>query len=101
ARNQAIEVAEATKQISVLKEQQKREMAEKERLVVGAQREQAAQDVKTVEETAQAKRQAQIQVIEAERDAQRSMIDRRNGVEIEALKKIREAEAQASALKEI
>jgi uncharacterized membrane protein YqiK len=101
ARNQSIEVAEQAKQISVLKEQQKREAAEKERLAVAAQREQAAQDVKTVEETAQAKRQAQIQVIEAERDAQRSMIDRKNAVEIEALKKIREAEAQAAALKEI
>jgi uncharacterized membrane protein YqiK len=101
ARNQAIEVAEQTKQISVLKEQQKREAAEKERLVVAAQREQAAQDVKTVEETAQAKRQAQIQVIEAERDAQKAMIDRKNAVEIEALKRIREAEAQAAALKEI
>jgi len=101
ARNQAIEVAEQTKQISVLKEQQKREAAEKERLAVAAQREQAAQDVKTVEETAQAKRQAQIQVIEAERDAQKAMIDRKNAVEIEALKRIREAEAQAAALKEI
>ncbi|GIK42057.1 MAG: hypothetical protein BroJett011_58900 [Chloroflexota bacterium] len=101
ARNQAIEVAEQTKQISVLKEQQKREAAEKERLMVAAQREQAAQDVKTVEETAQAKRLAQIQVIEAERDAQKAMIDRKNAVEIEALKRIREAEAQAAALKEI
>jgi uncharacterized membrane protein YqiK len=100
-RNQTIEVADQTKQIAVFKEQQKRETAEKERLTVAAQREQAAQDVKTVEETAMAKRQAQIQVIEAERDAQRAMIDRRNAVEIEALKKIREAEAQAAALKEI
>ena len=101
ARNQAIEVAEASKQIAVLTEQQKREAAEKARLMVAAQREQAAQDLKTVEETAQAKRQAQIQVIEAERDAQRAMIDRKNAVEIEALKRIREAEAQAAALKEI
>ncbi len=100
-RNQAIEVAEQTKQIAVLKEQQRREAAEQERLLVAAQREQAAQDVKTVEETAQAKRQAQIQVIEAERDAQRAMIDRKNAVEIEALKKVREAEAQAAALKEM
>jgi uncharacterized membrane protein YqiK len=69
--------------------------------VVAAQREQASQDVKTVQETAQAKRQAQIQVIEAERDAQRAMIDRKNAVEIEALKRIREAEAQAAALKEM
>ncbi|MEW5959862.1 MAG: hypothetical protein AB1801_19220, partial [Chloroflexota bacterium] len=100
-RNQATQVAEQSKQIAILTEQQKREAAEKQLLVVAAQREQAAQDVKTVQETAQARRQAQIQVIEAERDAQKAMIDRKNAVEIEALKKIREAEAQAAALKEI
>jgi uncharacterized membrane protein YqiK len=101
ARTQASEVADQAKQIAVLNEQQKREAAEKERLMVAAQREQAAQDVKTVEETAKAKREAQIQVIQAERDAQRVMIDRKNTVEIEALKKVREAEAQAAALKQI
>ncbi len=101
ARNQSIEVAEQTKQVAVLNQQQKREAAEKDRLIVAAQREQAAQDVKTVEETARAKREAQIQVIQAERDAQRSMIDRKNAVEIEAFKKIRDAEAQAAALKQI
>jgi uncharacterized membrane protein YqiK len=100
-RNQAVAVAEQTKQIAILSEQQKREAAERELLVVAAQREQAAQDVKTVQETAQARREAQIQVIQAERDAQRAMIDRKNGVEIEVLKKIREAEAQAAALKEM
>lgn len=98
ARNQAIEVAVQTKQIAVFTEEQKREAAERERLLVAAQREQAAQDVTTVEETAKAKREAQIQVIQAERDAQRAMIERRNQVEIEALKKIREAETQAAAL---
>ena len=101
ARNQASEVTEQTKQIAVLTEQQKREAAEKERLLVAAQREQAAQDVKTVEETAKAKREAAIQVIQAERDAQRAMIDRKNAVEIEVLKKVRDAEAQAAALKQI
>ncbi len=100
-RNQAIEVAEQAKQIAVLNEQQKRESAEKDLLTVAAQREQAAQDVKTVQETAQAKREAQIQVIQAERDAQRAMIDRKNAVEIDALKKIRDAEAQAAALKQM
>jgi uncharacterized membrane protein YqiK len=95
-RNQAVQVADQSKQIAVLSEQQKREAAEKELLLVAAQREQAAQDVKTVEETAAAKRQAQIQVIEAERDAQRAMIDRKNVVEIEALKKIRQAEFEAA-----
>jgi len=101
ARNQAEQVAGQAREIAVLSEQQKREAAEKERLLVAAQREAAAQEVKTVEETAKAKREAQIQIIQAERDAQRAMIDRKNTVEIEALKKIREAEAQATALREI
>jgi uncharacterized membrane protein YqiK len=100
-RNQASEVAEQSKQIAVISEQQKREAAEKDRLVVAAQREQAAQDVVTVQEKAKAQREAQIQIIQAERDAQRVMIDRKNQVEVEALKKIREAEAQAAALKAI
>ena len=100
-RNQTSEVTEQGKQIAVLNEQQKREAAERERLMVAAQREQAAQDVKTVEETAKAKREAQIQIIQAERDAQRVMIDRKNTVEIEVMKKVRDAEAQAAALKQI
>jgi len=101
ARTQALEVAEQTKQIAVLTQFQKREEAEKQRLIVAAQREQAAQDLKTVEETGRAKREAQIQVIQAERDAQRAMIERKNAVEIEALKQIRDAEAKAAALKEM
>lgn len=100
-RNQTIEVAGQAKQIAVLNEQQKREAAEKELLLVAAQREQAAQNVLTVQETAKANREAQIQVIQAERDAKREMIDRKNIVEIDALKKVREAEAQAAALTEI
>jgi uncharacterized membrane protein YqiK len=99
-RHKAIEVNEQIKQIAVLIEEQKQEVAQKERLLAVAQREQAAQDVVTIQETAKAKRQAQIQVIEADRDAQRIMIERKNAVEIEALKKIRDAEAQATALKE-
>jgi uncharacterized membrane protein YqiK len=100
-RNQTIEVANQAKLIAVLTEEQRRESAEKERLLVAAQREDAAQAVKTVEETAKAKRDAAIYIIEAEREAQRAMIERKNDVEIEALKKVREAEAQAQALKAI
>jgi uncharacterized membrane protein YqiK len=100
-RTQTIEVANQAKQIAVLNEEQRRESAEKERLVVAAQREEASQAVKTVEETSKARREAQIYIIEAEREAQRSMIERRNEVEIEALKKIRGAEAQAQSLKAI
>ncbi len=100
-RAQAIETARQAEEIAVFKEQQKREAAEKERLLAAALREKAAQEVKTVEEKSRARRQAEIQIIEAERDAERAMIDRKNEVEIEALKKVREAEARAAALREI
>ncbi|HLF24897.1 MAG TPA: SPFH domain-containing protein [Anaerolineae bacterium] len=100
-RRQAIELAEQQRQINVLQEQQKRENAEKERLIVSAQREEAAQAVKTVEATQEAQREARIRVIEAEREAQKAVIEQKNKIELEALRKQREAEAQAKALKEI
>src|SRR5512143_2364876 len=65
ARRQAIELAEQQRQIVVTQEQQKRENADKERLLISAQREEASQAVKTVEATQQAQREAKIKVIEA------------------------------------
>ncbi len=100
-RHQTLELAEQQRQIVVTQEQQKRESAEKEKLIVSAQREEAAQGVKSVEATQQAQREAKIKVIEAEREAQKAMIEQRNKIEIEAFRKQREAEAQAKALKEI
>lgn len=100
-RRQALELAEQQRQINVLQEQQKRTSSEKELYTVAAQREEANQAVKTVEATQQAQREARIRVIEAERDAQKAMIEQKNRIELEALRKQREAEAQAKALKEI
>jgi uncharacterized membrane protein YqiK len=100
-RHQAIELADQQRQIVVTKEQQNRENAEKERLLVSAERESASQAVVTVQATQEAQREAKIQVIEAERDAQKSMIEQKNTIELAALRKQREAEAQAKALKEI
>ena len=101
ARRQAIELAEQQRQVKVLQEQQKRESAEKERLLVSAQREEASQAVKTVEATQAAQREARILLIEAEREAQQAMIGQKNTIELEALRKQRQAEAQAIALQEI
>jgi uncharacterized membrane protein YqiK len=100
ARRQAIELAEQQRQIAVTNEQKKREGAEKERLLVSAEREGASQAVTTVQATSTAEREAKISVIEAEREAQKSMIEQKNKIEMEALRKQREAEAQAKALKE-
>ena len=100
ARHQAIELSEQQRQIVVTNEQKRREGAEKDRLVVSAQREEAAQAVTTVQATQTAQREAKIKVIEAEREAQKAMIEQRNKIEMEALRKQREAQAQAGALKE-
>ncbi len=100
ARRQSLELSEQQRQIKVLVEQQKRASSEKDMLIVSAQREEANQAVKTVEATQQALRESKIRVIEAEREAQKSMIDQKNKIELEALRKTREAEAQATALKE-
>jgi uncharacterized membrane protein YqiK len=99
-RQQTIELAEQQRQIIVLQEQQKREGAEKDRLLVSAEREQASQALKTIEATQQAQREAQIQVIQAEREARKVVIEQQNKIELDALRKQREAEAQAKALKE-
>jgi flotillin len=100
ARRQAIELAEQQRQIAVTNEQKRREAADKDRLVVSAQREEAAQAVTTVQATEAANREAKIKVIEAEREAQKAMIEQKNKIELDALRKQREAEAQAKALKE-
>jgi uncharacterized membrane protein YqiK len=100
ARRQAVELAEQQRQIVVTNEQKKREAADKDRLEVSAEREQAAQAVTTVQATEAANREAKIRVIEAEREAQKAMIEQKNKIELDALRKQREAEAQAKALKE-
>jgi len=100
-RQQAVELAEQQRQQVVQLEQQKRESAEKDRLVVSAQREEAAQAVMTVEATQTAQREAKTLIIEAEREAQKAMIDQKNTIELGAMRKQREAEAQAVALKAI
>jgi len=84
------EVAQKAKEVAVLEKQKEFEEAERARLEIVAQREEAAQKVKTVEELA-----------EAERDAQRIMINRKNEVELHAFKRVEDAKAEASALKEM
>lgn len=100
-RRQALELAEQQRQVRVLLEQQKREDSERARLIVAAQRAEAEQAVKTVEATSQAQREAKIRVIQAEQEAQKSVIEQKNKIELDALRKQREAEAQAKALKEM
>jgi uncharacterized membrane protein YqiK len=97
-KQQAVEVADQERKVALAQQQAKLESAEQERLAIAAQREQAEQEVFTVQATAEARREAQIQIINAERDAQREMIARKNEVELEALRQIKNAEAEAEAL---
>ena len=96
-KEQSVQVADRERQVAIAQGQAKLESAEKDRLVLLAEREAAEQQVFMVQERA-AEREAQIQIINAERDAKREMINRRNVVEIEAFKQIKDAEAQAEAL---
>ncbi len=97
-KEQAVQVADRERQVAIAQEQAKLESAEKDRLIIAAEREGAEQLVITVQERAGAEREAQIQIINAERDAKREMINRKNVVEIEAFKQIKSAEAEAEAL---
>ena len=96
-KQQTIEVADQERKVALAQQQAKLESAEQERLTIAAQREQAEQEVFTVRATAEARREAQIQIINAERDAQREMISRKNAVELETLRQIKGAEAEATA----
>jgi uncharacterized membrane protein YqiK len=98
SRRQSLELADQQRQIALVQAEQQRERAEQERLLVLAQREEAAQAVKTVEATGQAQREAKISLIQAEREASKAMIEQKNHIELGALRKQREAEAEASAL---
>ncbi len=97
-KEQAVQVADQERKVALAQEQAKLESAEKDRLMIAAQREAAEQEVFTVQETAAAKRESQTEIIKAERDAQREMINRKNEVELEAFKRIKDAEAEATAL---
>jgi uncharacterized membrane protein YqiK len=57
--------------------------------------------VETVKAHQAAQREARILVIEAERQAQQSLIGEKNKIELEALRRQRDAEARAVALKEM
>lgn len=99
ARRQNFEITDQQRAIALVQAEQQRERAEQERFVVLAQKEEAAQAVKTVQATQEAQRTAKISIIEADREAQKAMIEQKNKIELDALRKQREAQAQAEALK--
>ena len=88
--NKEKEISEAEAKAQVI-------LKEKERLEMDAQREQAKQELLTVEQVQKAKREAEIEKIDAEVDAQKQRIARVTEIEIAATQVQKEAQAKFEA----
>ncbi|PKL77117.1 MAG: hypothetical protein CVV27_06775 [Candidatus Melainabacteria bacterium HGW-Melainabacteria-1] len=88
--NKDKEIAAAQSQSEVL-------LKEKERLEFDAQREHAKQELISVEQIEQARRQAEVEIIEAEAKARMEKLARQTEIEVQALKLQREAQAKFDA----
>lgn len=104
----AIEKARLKAEIEIVEQNKDKDIAaaqaqaqvlikEKERLEFEAQREQARQELVSVEEVEQARRQAEIDLIEAEAAARKEKVARQNEIDIAALRLQREAQAKFEA----
>lgn len=96
-RQKAIEVANRQREIAVANAEKARAIAEQERLEAEREREQAAQNVKTVEETAAADRAKQVTVINQSASAEQQRIRDNNEADIAAYKAVKEAEGRQEA----
>lgn len=114
-RNRAIEAAQISARTQVIKNEQEREMAEREKqiaiarkeaekaaaeaqaLAANAERERSAQAIVTVKVTAEAEREGERHLIAARKEADQDMYRRKIGVDAEAYKATRAAEAEKSA----
>lgn len=94
-----IEIVEQNKDKEIVAAQSQAQILikEKERLEFEAQREQARQELVSVEEVEQARRQAEIDLIEAEAAARKEKVTRQNEIDIAALRLQREAQAKFEA----
>ncbi|MBF2054311.1 MAG: hypothetical protein IGS03_12740 [Candidatus Sericytochromatia bacterium] len=94
-----IEIVEQNKDKDIVAAQAQAQVLikEKERLEFEAQREQARQELVSVEEVEQARRQAEIDLIEADAAARKEKVARQNEIEIAALRLQREAQAKFEA----
>lgn len=97
-KQQTVEIADQERKVALAQEQARLEAAERTRLEEVARREAAEQEVFTVQEQAAAEREAKISTINAERDARKSEINRKNEIDIAAYQKVEDAKAEAEAL---
>ncbi len=94
-----IEIVEQNKDKDIVAAQAQSEVInkERERLKAEAEREKARQEVVTVEEVERARRQAAIEIIEAETQAKQEQIARQTEIEVDAQRIQREAQAKFEA----
>ncbi len=97
AREQVIELANRDKEIQIAQKQQEVERQDAERLRAVAEKEQAEQDVITVEARAQAEREKEVTLINQVALSEKKMIDRQKSADAEAYEVERAAKARAEA----
>ena len=96
-REQVIELANRDKEIQIAQKQQEVERQDAERLRAVAEKEQAEQDVITVEARAQAEREKEVTLINQVALSEKKMIDRQKSADAEAYEVERAAKARAEA----
>lgn len=97
ARNQAVEVAKREQEITIADAEKRRAEAEAAQLVAQAEREKADQAVITVQKEAEAERQKKVTVISKQAEAERTRIEQETGVNLEAYRTTKLADAEQAA----
>ena len=96
-RERAVEIAKREREVAVAEAEQRRAAAEAEQLIAEAQREQAEQEVFTVEQVAAADREKQVKVIAAQQAAEQEKIGQQMEADIEAYKNATVAQGEQDA----
>ncbi len=96
-RARAIELAERQKQIAVAQQETARAQAEETSLKAAAERERASQQVVTVQQLAEADREAQKRLIAARQAVEQDRIRQQTEAEVRAFTRVKEAEAEQEA----
>jgi len=97
-KDRATAIAEREKEIQIAQKEEARAHAEEERLKAEAARETAAQEVLTVEVTKSAEREKEKTIIDRQAEARSQEIDENTQADIAAYAKVKEADAHREAL---
>jgi uncharacterized membrane protein YqiK len=93
----AIEVAQREKEIGIIQKEKERELEHAKELEAVAEKEQAHQNVITVEKTAEADRQKQVLLIQQQADSEKDQIEKQIAADAAAYEVLKKAEATQKA----